>query len=252
MRILYTIKLTLLLFTLTLCATALAMGPGHDSGHTSGGSHGSHDDDGGDSDHGSSGHGSHKGKSGRGHADASHGQGHSGASTLNDKVLRGRRPPWASPDFPEIELGRLNVARAPNFVLQRAWSHAEEENSAAMAVLYQATAEQAAELLVADYANVSRFHSPVQNLALYQAIMTFGSIEFFTFETQSYLDLAAIFLGSASEKTIPITQDTVVALNRILGLNAMAPDEQALLAAKAELVREAILTGHGDEGSHDD
>jgi hypothetical protein len=42
----------------------------------------------------------------------------------------------------------------------------------------------------------------------------------------------------------------VTAVNRILGLVEMDPDERAVLASKAETVRQAILTGHGPVEDH--
>ncbi|KPK09786.1 MAG: hypothetical protein AMJ68_11215 [Acidithiobacillales bacterium SG8_45] len=62
-------------------------------------------------------------------------------------------------------------------------------------------------------------------------------------------DLAAIFLGSASDKNIPITDDTIIAINRILGLVEMEAGDISVLAAKAETLRTAILTGH-DGSTH--
>jgi hypothetical protein len=66
----------------------------------------------------------------------------------------------------------------------------------------------------------------------------------------SQLDLAAIFLGSASDKTIPISEDTVIALNRILGLVELGSEDLSTLANKAETVRESILIGHGPTEDH--
>jgi len=66
----------------------------------------------------------------------------------------------------------------------------------------------------------------------------------------SQFDLAAIFLGSASDKTIPISGDTVTALNRILGLVELSSDDTNTLAAKADSVRQAILIGHGPTDEH--
>ena len=62
----------------------------------------------------------------------------------------------------------------------------------------------------------------------------------------STTDLAAIFLGSASDKTIAVTAETVTAINTILQLPALTPEQTADLAAKAEAVREAISIGHGE------
>ena len=58
-------------------------------------------------------------------------------------------------------------------------------------------------------------------------------------------DLVGIFLGSASDKTIPVTNDTVTAIYTILKLPALTPEQTATIAADAEAVRLAILAGHG-------
>jgi hypothetical protein len=57
--------------------------------------------------------------------------------------------------------------------------------------------------------------------------------------------LQAIFIGSASDKTIPITTDTVKAVYMILGFPVPADAEQIAIAA--EEVRDAILDAHGGE-----
>lgn len=49
---------------------------------------------------------------------------------------------------------------------------------------------------------------------------------------------------AASDKTIPISINTVVALNTILGLS-IPSDQVPYIATQAELVRQAILLGHG-------
>ena len=129
---------------------------------------------------------------------------------------------------------------------------AAEESPTDLASLYGLSAEAAAEILATSFDAVERYHSPVQNLALYCELMTFGSIEFFDFEPASQLDLAAILLASAAERTKPITEDTVRALNIILGLVDLTPSETLLLANKAEVVRTGIDIGHGEEGEDSD
>ena len=56
--------------------------------------------------------------------------------------------------------------------------------------------------------------------------------------------LAAVFLGSASDKTVEITSDTADAVATILGYE-LNDAQAAALAADAEAIREAILDGHG-------
>lgn len=222
-------------------------GSGHSGGHSGGGGHDSgHDHDDGDSGE----HSGHGGRRGRHGAGGGHGHSHDVAtdisSTVENRVLRGRRPVWAQEGIPEVELGRLNVGRAPGFVLARAENEALKEFTDSMASLYQLSAEEAATLFKDNYNDLVRIHSPVQNLALYKDIMTFNQTQLPGVTPASTFDLAAIFLGSASDKNIPISENSVIAINRILGLVEMNQEDIATLANKAESVRASILIGHGD------
>ena len=124
-----------------------------------------------------------------------------------------------------------------------------EEFNASMAALYNLSADEAASLLSTQYGETERIHSPVQNLALYRDVMVFGKTQLPDVTPASTYDLAAIFLGSASDKNIPITDDTIIAINRILGLVEMNAGDISVLSAKAESVRTAILAGH-DSSTH--
>ncbi|MDH3871546.1 MAG: hypothetical protein OEU44_04985 [Gammaproteobacteria bacterium] len=220
-------------------------GGGHDTGHID------HDSDHGD-DHDSGHAPGSRGRGGLGTHRGGHGQdvARGGGKAVEDRILRGRRPVWAQEGIPEVELGRLNVARAPGHVLARAEAEALATYQAGMVALYNLDADQAAGLLASSYREVARYDSPLQNLALYKDLMTFGATQLQDVQPASRLDLAAIFLGSASDKTIPVSEDSVIALNRILGLLELSPEERATLATKAETVREAILAGHGPDIGH--
>jgi len=163
------------------------------SGHDSGGDHGS----------------SHV----KGKGNGNHG-GQSGDSTVTRD--RGRRPVWAQEGLPDVELGRLNAARAPDHVLTRSLAEAH----AALAADPQASV-----------------HSPPQNLALYWEAMS-G-------QKGWSREQAAAFLGAAADKRIPITPDTVRALNLILGVSDADP---AGMAQAADSVRQQILADH-DQGT---
>lgn len=218
------------------------------SGGHSGGSRGGHSD--GHSDDHTEGEGDEheggkgKGKGGSGHSGGSHSSGHS--SGTQEKVLRGGGKPWSREGIPEVELGRLNVGRAPFHVLARAEQEALSSYTPVMLQLYNMNAESAAALLQAKYSEVARIDSPLQNLALYKDIMTFGKTQLPGVSPKSQLDLAAIFLGSASDKSIPVSENTVIAINIILNLVPMKSEDVKVLATKAETVRAAILVGHGD------
>ena len=222
---------------------------GHSGGHSGGGGHDSGHDDGGDEGHS----GGHSGKGGRGGRGGRGGPGHNHdtagdvSHVVESRIFRGRRPVWAQEGIPEVELGRLNVGRAPSFVLTRAENKALEEFTQAMADLYKLSAEDAATLLKTNYDTLVRIHSPVQNLALYKDVMVFEQTQLPGVTPNSTFDLAAIFLGSASDKNIPVSENSVIAINRILGLVEMDQQDIATLANKAETVRSSILIGHGTE-----
>lgn len=171
---------------------------------------------------------------------------------------RGGRPVWAGDGaIPEVELGRLNVSRAPVRVLESRYAELVA-NWATMGVtqvtfggvtytvaqLYSLPAAQFAALLSAYYETFVRFDSPLENLALLRVIYLAPTTMLSGITPYSNSDLAAIAIGSASDKTIPISINTVVALNTILGLNIPA-DQIPYVATQAELVRQAIVSGHG-------
>ena len=187
-------------------------GGGHSSGGRGGGhSGGSHGSSGGHSDHSDhstdhAGHGGQGGK-GRGGGSPSHEIPHGGgASTLEERVFRtgqgartdhGGKPPWAGEDaMPEVELGRLNVGRAPDRVLQRALDEA-----------YTTNLDKDADGVVDADAELDAIHSPLANLALYKESLV---------SDKWSLDQAASFLGRAADKNIPVNADTVRALSVIL------------------------------------
>lgn len=192
--------------------------------------------------------------SNRAHAGVSHESASGGGKAVESKIFKGRRPVWAQEGIPEVELGRLNVSRAPSRVLARAENEALATYLSEMSVLYNLSADDAANLLESNFRGVSRYDSPVQNLALYKDVMIFGKTELNDIDPNltpsSQLDLAAIFLGSASDKTMPISENTVIALNRILGLVELSSEERNILATKAETVRQSILIGHGPTDEH--
>jgi len=176
---------------------------------------------------------------------------------------RGGRPVWAQEGIPEVELGRLSVARAPGHVIDHAFTEvlsnwttlgstvltltAEGQPTLTMTVaqLYSLPAAQFANIVQTYYASVLRIDSPLENLALLRDVRVDNVTQLTGVTPATPIDLAAIFLGSASDKTIPITTDTVIAINTILGLPTLTTQQIADFAAKAEAVRLAILSGHG-------
>jgi|GEM_PF-2127604 len=159
---------------------------------------------------------------------------------------RGGKPAWAQEGIPEdVELGRLNVARSPDSVLQRALDETVATWNPDMESFYELTAAQAADELENNYDSVVRFDSPLANLAFYQQLLTTGTTQLPGVDPASTNDLAAILLGSASDKTVAVTEGTVEAVNLIMGIEMTQADVTAI-AEGAEAVRSAIDIGHGE------
>lgn len=209
-----------------------------DSGH-SGGSGGSGGHDSGSSGHDDSSSGSHSDSEG-GHP--RYKAGTSGTGT----DARGGRPVWAQEGIPEVELGRLNVIRSPSHVIDRALAEAVSTfNPTASAALYSMNAEAFSDYVQANWNSVTMIDSPLQNLGLLRDLLSNGSTQLSGVAPASRNDLAAIFLGTASDKTMPISQDTVTAVTKMMGATVNEADIAAI-AVKAEDVRQGILTGHGE------
>lgn len=223
--------------------------------------------------HSDSGHGEKGGKGKGAMKGGSHETGHGGASKSAETVLttetedegkkgpkagtssgKKGKPAWAG-DIAvtgydsTVEMGRLNVAKAPASVLLRA--HDEEFKvlvDAAVTNLYDA--KTWAEVLLALKSSTARVDSPVANIAFYQDVLKDGKV---TMGTETYtttltaLQQAAIFLGSAASKEATygtgIVAGTVKNMNIILGIT-MSDADVASVAAMAEDVREAIEDAH--------
>ncbi len=189
------------------------------------------------------------------------GQGGQGGGSGGGGGGSGGKPVWAQGGIPEVELGRLSVARAPDSVRAKAldealstWSTMSSTTmtlvingvtrTITVAQLYSYSAAQFAAILANNYDAILRIDSPLQNLALMESYATTGKIPLSGVTTPSKADMLGIYLGSAADKETPITTDTVIALNTILGLN-LTPTQIANTAVAAEEVRVAISTAHG-------
>lgn len=171
---------------------------------------------------------------------------------------RGGRPVWAGEGaIPPVELGRMNVSRAPTRVLDARYAELLSNWTTmgtttmdlggvtyTVAELYSLPAMQFAALLAAYYDQITRIDSPLENLGMLRTVYLNPSALPPGVTPASTNDIAAIAIGSASDKTIPITNETVIALSTILGLGILAADVPAIAAA-AEAVRLAIVAGHG-------
>jgi hypothetical protein len=161
------------------------------------------------------------------------------------------KPVWAQEGIPEVELGRLNVVRSPSTVLARqlaevikTWNPAlAEPNNITIAQLYSmSTAQFISYLKSVNFKEVTLIDSPLQNLALLKDLLSDGTISLSGVTPYSTNQLAAILIGVASDKNVPISTDTVVAITKILGVSVSDP---AAVAAAAEAVRLAVLEAHG-------
>jgi hypothetical protein len=158
---------------------------------------------------------------------------------------QGGRPTWAKEGIPETELGRLSVVRSPSHVIDRSVAEAISTfDEATMASFLNLSVTDAANLLKTSYDTVVRLDSPLQNIGLYRDLINNGTTALPGVTGATTLDLAAILFGSAADKTIPITTDTVSAVNTILGIT-MSDADVATVAEGAEAIRQAILEGHG-------
>lgn len=219
---------------------------GHSSGgHSSGSQHtdGGHDT----GSHVGGAHGGRKGSARTGGRRGATGKGRRGAG-IEDKVLRpGRasasrdigksrsRPVWAGGAIPEnLELGRLNVARAPEKVLDKALQET-----------YATVLDKNGDNILDADADFAVIDSPRANLALYREAIS-GTRRV---EGAWTLDQAALFLGKAADKNIAISTDTVSALDLLLeakpDFSAFSYDRAA--RHPAELV--AVFEGGGYTGT---
>lgn len=155
----------------------------------------------------------------------------------------GGKPVWAQEGIPEVELGRLNVARSPDHVLQAALLEAIATSTSDIVAFYNLSLDEAITELSLNFDSVVMYDSPLQSLALLEDVLVDGQTSL-TGVTNDTETLAALFLGTASDKTLPITTDTVIAVTTILG-TPITGDAAEQLAADAEAVRIAILAGHG-------
>ena len=125
----------------------------------------------------------------------------------------------------EVDLGRLNVGRAPSTVSQ----HSLDEAISAISSATSLTLDTSGRLVV----DGTAIDSPLENLALYVAIMTndpkLASIEdklraLYDANHITYMDLASSLLAGAADKTGEITTDLVAYMNVILGISPMTAD----------------------------
>ena len=193
------------------------------------------------------------GKQGEGAGEGGQGQGQGGPSADSEGkgpkagsagANGGGKPVWAQEGIPEVELGRLNVARSPDQVLDRALAEVLVGLTPEMVSYYNLTLDDAITALSLSFDTVVFVDSPLQNLALLKDLLDGTSVLTDNGVVNDVDTLAAMLLGAASDKTVPISVDTVIAVTTILG-TPVTGDAAVALAAEAEAIRIAILAGHG-------
>ena len=128
----------------------------------------------------------------------------------------------------EVEIGRLNVSRAPSQVLDRR----ADEVVTLMNTATDLTTDAAGRLVFTVDGDIKTIDSPLENLSIYIALMTTGTIPGvddlpgteFDFMVDGVLtaeDLAAspVFLAAATDKTGVFTTDEIAYIDAFLGIN---------------------------------
>lgn len=128
----------------------------------------------------------------------------------------------------EVELGRLNVGRAPTQVLDRR----ADEVITLMNTATDLTTDAAGRLVFTIDDEQKTIDSPLENLAIYAALLTSGTIpgvddlpgtafDFMVDGVYTAEDLAAsaAFLAAATDKTGAFTADEIAYIDTFLGIN---------------------------------
>jgi hypothetical protein len=212
------------------------------SGHGSGGDQGSGSGQGSGGQGSGSGQGSGGQGSGSGQGSGGKGSGQSeGKGKSDDKggnSARGK-PSWAGKEL--VDIGRLNVARSPDMVLDLALANLLLEYEAAvLSGIYSGTLES----FIANLDLEKMIDSPLQNLAVLRDYWVDDVVSLPGVTASSYIDFSAMLIGAAADKNITITSDMIGALATIFDVNMDEATAQAI-ADKADDLREAIVTIHG-------
>lgn len=157
----------------------------------------------------------------------------------------GGKPVWAQEGIPEVELGRLNVARSPDKVLERAYNEALSTMTDDMVAFYNLSTAEMIEKLTFDFDNVAYIDSPLQNLALLKDALDGSSALTDKGVTTDPDTLMAVFLAVASDKEGDGPTALVVeAVTTILG-TPVTGDAAEALATEAHEIWVAVVAGHG-------
>ncbi len=205
---------------------------GGGQGGSGGGQGGGHDSgDGHDGDSGGEGHGGS-------------GQGAGGGNAQQGQDRSSGRPTWAQEGIPDVELGRLNVARSPNHVLDRAFDEAIASFTPEMTAFYSQSLDEIISEISLNSDAMQMIDSPLQNLAMVRDALDGTSALAGIGVRNDVATLLAVTFGTAADKNMPVTADTVMAVSVILG-QPMNPSNAGAIPANAEQLRIAILAAHG-------
>jgi len=155
-----------------------------------------------------------------------------------------RRPQAASAQegIPELELGRSSIARTSDPMLDRGPAEALPTFTPGMGALRALSRGAMIEEIGRTRDSLAIHGSPVHILAVFKGVLP-GEAALSGVSSLSET-LAAFFVGTASDNTIPISADTGMAATSIPG--ALVPDGTAAgFATETEAVRVAILCAHG-------
>lgn len=114
-----------------------------------------------------------------------------------------------------VEFSRLSVTKAPSKVLNHSLDEAVSKITAGTSITLDAAGR-----IVVDGATID---SPLENLAIYKAIMTNTLPAAVASKLPSTVSASSL-LAAASDKTSTLNVDTVVYLNAILGINVVTKD----------------------------
>lgn len=158
---------------------------------------------------------------------------------------QGGKPVWAQEGIPEVELGRLNVARSPDKVLDRAYNEALATMTDDMVAFYNLSTDDMIEQLTFNFDNVAYIDSPLQNLALLKDALDGTSALADKGVTTDADTLMAVFLAVASDKEGDGPTALVVeAVTTILG-TPITGDAAEALADESHDIWVAVVAGHG-------
>ncbi len=150
------------------------------------------------------------------------------------------KPNWAGQEL--IDIGRLNVVRSPDMVLDRALKNLLAEIGTITQIdLYSLSAEEfAAALTTLD----GLIDSPLQNLALLDEYWIDGTTSLPGVTPDDYVEYSGILIGVAIDKTMTPTKEIVLALATIIG-EEMTEDMAQDIADAATVVQTKVVELHG-------